>query len=602
MREQPPLFDFFAQCGSLIDDLCEFQRTVSDDLFQRLERDDAPRAIVDTATRCSRSTFDGLSSNPGSLIEEQIGFWQDQLQLVHNVLLRMVGEEVQPVAKPGPDDRRFRDEQWDSNVLFDYLKQSYLITAQRALRSVEGLGVTPAQRQRLNYLVRQALNAMAPSNFALTNPEILRMTLASNGENLLQGLRLLVEDRKRSADILNICTTAPDAFELGRDLACTPGEIVAETPLFQLIQYHPVTEQNWRTPVLLVPSWVNKYYIYDLSPGNSLVAWLLEQGHTVFCISWVNPDHRHGGIRFDDYMVEGVLAAAASVQELTGEPRVNAMGYCLGGILLACTAAYCDGRGDSPFAAVTYLAASMDFSDPGEMGMFVDEETVDALQRQMNAAGGYLDGRLLSAGFSLLKENDLYWNYYVQNYLKGERPPPLDLMHWNSDNTNVPAATHAFVMRELHLNNGLARPGGLELAGRRIDLAQHRTPTYVLATDRDHIARWRSCYAATALQGGEVRFVLAGSGHIAGVINPPRAGKYHYHCSDYNPATPEAWLTGAQRQPGSWWPDWQRWAERFAGGLGAARAVDPARCIEPAPGRYVRRRLDQEPAPARAAA
>lgn len=589
-----PVFDLFSQCARLVDNICELQKALVDDMFQRIDRDDeSPRTVLETTTQCSRNLYDGITRNPAKVVEQQVGFWQDQLQLAHNALLRLAGEPVQPVVRPKVGDRRFIDEAWESNILFDYLKQSYLLTAEHALQAVASLdGIEPRHRERLTYYVRQLVHAVAPSNFALTNPEVLRMTMATRGENLVKGLHMMVEDKRRSADILNICMTPPGAFELGRDLACTPGQVVAESELFQLIQYTPTTAEVYRTPVLLVPSWVNKYYIYDLSPKNSMVKWLVEQGHTVFCMSWINPDGRHRDLRFEDYMLQGPLAAAAMVERITGEPQVNAVGYCLGGILLACAAAYCDGTGKSPFAAVTYLAASLDFRDPGEMGMFVDEAAVESLERQM-AHGGYLDGRLLSAGFNLLKENDLYWNYYVQNYLKGERPAPFDLMHWNSDNTNVPAATHRFVMRELHLNNGLSKRDAVVLAGRPIDLARHVTPTYVLATDKDHIARWRSCYAATQMQGGEVRFVLAGSGHIAGVINPPQAHRYYFYRNPQNPPTPDEWLDSAFKVEGSWWLDWHAWSQRFAGERVPARVIDPAHCIEPAPGRYVRRRLDE---------
>lgn len=595
MNEQAPESDLFSQCTRLIDNICDFQRTLVDEMFQRLERSvDATRSAVQTATQCSRNLFEGGAQAPGRVLEEQLDFWGDQLQLVSNTLQRLLGEEVEPVVRPREGDRRFIDPVWEESILFDFLKQSYLLTAEHALHSVELLeGIPARERERLHFYVRQMVNALAPTNFALTNPEVLRTTVETGGRNLVNGMQLMVEDSKRSADILNVCMTPPNAFRLGRDLAASPGQVVHQNALMQLIQYEPVTDDVLRTPVLLLPSWVNKYYIYDLSPKNSLVKWLLEQGHTVFCLSWVNPDERYRDTRFEDYMLQGAIEACDVIERITGERQVNAVGYCLGGILLACTAAYLDTRGEHRFASVTYLAASLDFSDPGEMGMFVDSETVETIGRQMDRTG-YLDGRLLAAGFNLLKENDLYWNYYVQNYLKGERPAPFDLMHWNSDNTNVPAATHRFVMRELHLKNGLTHPGSVVLNGCAIDLGRIVTPTYVLATEKDHIARWRSCYAATQLQRNcELRFVLSGSGHIAGVINPPINQKYHYYWNPQYPAQADEWLDGAFKVEGSWWPDWHRWASRFSDGRVPARQIDPARAIEAAPGSYVLRRCDE---------
>ncbi len=594
MSEQAPVSDLFAQCSRLIDNICEFQRALVDDMFQRVERnDDSPRTVVETATQCSRNLFEGMTQTPGRVVEEQVSFWSAQLQLVSNTVQRLLGEEVEPVVRPKVGDRRFVDPAWEESLLFDYLKQSYLLTAEHALHSVEILeGIEERDRERLHYYMRQMVNALAPTNFALTNPEVLRATVETRGRNLVDGLEMMVEDKKRSADILNICMTTPNAFQLGRDLATTAGQVVHQNELMQLIQYEPVTDDVLRTPVLLVPSWVNKYYIYDLSPKNSLVKWLLEQGHTVFCMSWVNPDERYRDTRFDDYMLRGPLEACEVIEQITGEQQVNAIGYCLGGILLACSAAYLDARGDHRFASAAYLAASLDFSDPGEMGMFVDSETVETISRQMERVG-YLDGRLLAAGFNLLKENDLYWNYYVQNYLKGERPAPFDLMHWNSDSTNVPAATHRFVMRELHLKNGLAHPGSVMLNGCAIDLGRITTPTYVLGTEKDHIARWHSCYAATQLQkNSDVRFVLSGSGHIAGVINPPISHKYYFYWNPQSPPDADEWLDCAFKVEGSWWPDWQQWASRFSADRVPSRQIDPSRVIEPAPGSYVLRRSD----------
>jgi polyhydroxyalkanoate synthase len=588
--------DFLAQCTRWIDQMCEFNKTLIEEVFDRVERkDDAPeKTLVETATECGRHVYEGLTNNPEKIVALEISYWQSQLQLCTNFMRKLVSSEpVDPMVRPKVGDRRFSDPAWDESNLFDFLKQSYLLTADHCLRSVESLdGIDEKGRERLSWYMRQMVNAMAPTNFAFTNPEVLRKTVETQGENLLQGLQMMVEDKKKSADLLKVCMSRPDAFMLGENIACTPGQVVAQNELMQLIQYEPIGEAVYRTPILMVPSWVNKYYIYDLTPKNSMVNYLREQGFTVFMISWVNPDETYRMVHFEDYMTKGPLEACSIIRDITGEGQVSAIGYCLAGILLATTAAWANSAGESPFASITCLASSMDFRDPGDMGIFVDEQLVKIVEGMMERQG-YFDGRLLSVGFNLLKENDLFWNYYVLNYLKGERPAGMDLMHWNSDNTNVPAATHRFVMRELHMNNGLCKPGAITLNGRSIDLGQITTPTYILGTDKDHIARWRSCYAATQLQGNsENRFVLAGSGHIAGVINPPIANKYYHYTNPVNPPTAEEWLDSAFKVEGSWWVDWVYWQQQFAGDYIPAREIDMQRIIEPAPGSFVRRRLD----------
>lgn len=612
MHERESDTDFFSQSAALIESVCDLQRSFADDFFDRLRHTDKKNAGVETAAECCRNLFQGIANNPSKIAERQLEHWQLQLQLGSNLLRRLLGEAVEPVAQPQPQDRRFDAPAWSDNALFDYIKQSYLLTSESALRAIAELeGIEPRDRERLTYCMRQLISALAPTNFALTNPEVLRTTLATQGKNLVEGLRMMVEDKKRSAEILNVCISRPNAFKIGVDIAHTPGAVVAENELMQLIQYAPATPRVKTLPLLIVPSWVNKYYVLDLTEKNSFIRWLVAQGYTVFAISWVNPDTRHRAVQFADYLRQGPLFAAAQIERITGAPQIAGIGYCLGGILLACALAHGERMRAQRFAAATYLAASIDFTDSGDIGIFVDEPLVESVERQMQRHG-YLDGRLLSAGFNLLKENDLYWNYYITNYLKGERPVAFDLLHWNSDNTNVPEATHRFVMRELHLQNGLIKTGTLTVDGCAIDLRDIAVPTYVLAADKDHIARWRSCYAVTQLQRGPVRFVLAGSGHIAGVINPPDANKYYFFINDGNRAIPahgasedsqaapailaaDAWLQSARRVEGSWWCDWERWQRALSGSEIAARAIDRAHVIEPAPGRYVRQRLDSIP-------
>lgn len=625
MSEREPGFDFFSQSAALVESLCELQRGFADEFFDRFRHGDNKNTVVETATECCRNVFNGIANNPHKVVERQLEHWQLQLQLSSNLLRRLLGEAVEPVVQPQPSDRRFDNPEWSSNALFDYIKQSYLLTAENALQMIAELeGVEARDRERLSYFMRQLISALAPTNFALTNPDVLRRTLETQGSNLVDGLRMMVEDKKRSADILNVCVSQPDAFKVGVNLAHTPGAVVAENELMQLIQYTPVTPQVQTVPVLIVPSWVNKYYVLDLSEKNSFIRWLVAQGYTVFTISWINPDASHRSVQFSDYLRRGPLFAAAAIESITGAPQVAGVGYCLGGILLACALAYGERVEDQRFASATYLAASIDFRNAGDIGIFVNENLVKSVERQMQRHG-YLDGRLLSAGFSLLRENDLYWNYYVTNYLKGERPSAFDLLHWNSDSTNVPEATHRFVLRELHLQNRLIKSREVVIDGCAIDLRDIATPTYVLATDKDHIAHWQSCYAAMQLQRGPARFVLAGSGHIAGVINPPSANKYYYYADStsdsdlfgsdtfnrvnnndtfknnngtsenvpaFSQLSADEWLQDAQRFDGSWWCDWERWQRALTGPECAAREIRLADVIEPAPGRYVLRRLD----------
>lgn len=589
------MLDWFSQCSRAIENICEFQKTFVDDLFDQFESGpDAQKSVVETVTECCRNLYDGVTQNPSRIVEQNIDYWQKQLQLCNNLMLKVVGEEVQPVVRPSVGDRRFIDDAWQENALFDFIKQAYLLSSEHLLSVIEDLeGVDTRSHKRLQYYARQMVNALAPSNFPLTNPEVLRKTFETKGENLLQGLQMMVEDKKKSAEIFNVCMSEPDAFELGKNIAMTPGAVVAENELMQLIQYSPATPQVNRTPILVVPSWVNKFYILDLTEKNSFVKWLTEQGHTVFMISWINPDSRYRNTSLDDYLRLGPLAASEMIERITGEKQVSAIGYCLGGILLACATAYGDSHNEKRFLSATYMACTIDFSDPGDVGLMVDEKMIASVENHMKGSG-YFDGRLLSVGFNLLRENELFWNYYVQNYLKGERPAAFDLMHWNSDNTNVPETTYRALLRELYLRNQLAESTDLTMNGRRIDLYDIVTPTYALAAEKDHIALWRSCYPVTQLQSGDVRFVLAGSGHIAGCMNPPSANKYYYYINPERPADPGEWLDRAFKVEGSWWADWNLWQQQYAGDSVPARVIDASSVIEAAPGSYVRRRLDED--------
>ena len=530
-----------------------------------------------------------LIANPTKLMEAQVNLWRDYMTLWQNTTRRWLGAEAEPVAEPHAEDRRFKDPSWDENQLFDFIKQSYLLSArwiQKTVREVDGLDDKTAKK--VDFYTRQFVDAMAPSNFVMTNPEVIRATLESGGENLVKGLSNLLEDLERGKGKLHIKMTDMDVFKLGENIAVTPGKVIFQNDLIQLIQYNPTTKEVWKRPLLIVPPWINKFYILDLREKNSFIKWAVGEGHTVFVVSWVNPDERLAAKTFDDYMFEGILAAAAAVTKATGEDEINVIGYCLGGTLLACTLSYMASKGDSRFKSATFLASMVDFEEAGELGVFIDEEQLASLEAMMREKG-YLEGSAMATTFNMLRANDLIWSFVVNNYLLGKDPFPFDLLYWNSDSTRMPAAMHSFYLRKMYQENLLPIPGGIELGGVPIDLGKIALPVFILSTREDHIAPWKSTYAATRLFKGAVRFCLSASGHIAGVVNPPAAKKYCYWTSSKSPDTPEKWLAQAEQRPGSWWPEWAKWVAKFGGGKLKARvpgegALPP---LEDAPGSYV---------------
>ncbi|MEQ8964654.1 MAG: class I poly(R)-hydroxyalkanoic acid synthase [Azospirillaceae bacterium] len=534
-----------------------------------------------------------MMADPGKVMQAQMTLWADYMTLWQRTTQRMLGAETDPVIEPERGDRRFKDEAWDENSLFDYVKQSYLLTArwmQSTVREVEGLDDKTAKK--VDFYTRQFVDAMAPSNFVMTNPEVLRATVESGGENLVRGLDNLLEDLERGQGRLQIRMTDTDAFQVGRNIAVTPGKVVYENDLVQLIQYTPTTDKVARRPLMIIPPWINKYYILDLRPENSFVKWAVDQGHTVFVLSWVNPDESLAAKSFEDYMTEGPLAALDAIEKATGEREINAIGYCLGGTLLASTLAWMTAKGDDRIKSATYFTTMVDFSEAGELGVFIDEEQLAALEARMNERG-YLEGQAMATTFNMLRANDLIWSFVVNNYLLGKDPFPFDLLYWNSDSTRMPAAMHSFYLRRMYQENKLVEPGGIRLKGVDIDLRTIEQPTFILSTKEDHIAPWKSTYAATQIYGGPIRFVLAASGHIAGVVNPPAKEKYCYWTHTRTPKNPDAWLQKATQQPGSWWPEWQKWVSRFAGGQVDARQPGDGGLtpIEDAPGRYVASRV-----------
>ena len=550
------------------------------------------QALLQTNLDDLGKVLEQTSQQPGQLIHAQMNWWQDQLKLVQHTLLKSAGQESDPVIQPEQGDRRFKAEAWSEQPIYDYLKQSYLLTAKHLLASVDALeGVPQKSRERLRFFTRQYLNAMAPSNFLATNPELLKLTLESDGQNLVRGLALLAEDLERSADQLNIRLTDEAAFELGRDLALTPGRVVQRTELYELIQYSPSTETVAKTPVLIVPPFINKYYIMDMRPQNSLVAWLVAQGQTVFMISWRNPGPAQANIDLDDYVVDGVLAALDGIEAATGEREVHGIGYCIGGTALSLTMGWLAARRQKQrVRTATLFTTLLDFSQPGELGIFIHEPIIAALEAQ-NEAKGIMDGRQLAVSFSLLRENNLYWNYYIDSYLKGKSPVAFDLLHWNGDSTNVAGKTHNSLLRRLYLENQLVK-GELKIRQTRIDLSKVKTPVLLVSAIDDHIALWQGTWQGMKLFGGEQRFILAESGHIAGIINPPAANKYGFWQNDAPCESPEAWHAGATHQGGSWWPEMTAFIKARDEASEPIPAREPGEGLAAAPGSYVKERLN----------
>ncbi|MFO1352248.1 MAG: class I poly(R)-hydroxyalkanoic acid synthase, partial [Gammaproteobacteria bacterium] len=513
-----------------------------------------------------------LLADPLQLLASQAAFQRDWDKLWQNTVKRLQGEAVEPVAQPEPGDKRFQDDIWSSNVCFDFIKQAYLLASRSMLEAARGAeGLDPHAARMADFYLRQWLDALAPTNFAQTNPKVVQAALDSKGETLVKGVENWLADLERGKGELRIRMTDTAAFKLGENVAVTPGKVVFQTPLMQLIQYAPATAQVYQRPLLIVPPWINKFYILDLRPKNSFIKWAVEQGFTVFVISWVNPDERLADHDFEDYLLEGTLAALDAIRQATGEPECNVIGYCIGGTLTMSTLAYLAATGTARrIKSATFFTTLVDFSEVGELAVFIDEEQIALIERQMDKRG-YLEGSQMAGVFNMLRPNDLIWSFYVNNYLLGREPPAFDLLYWNSDSTRMPRAMHSFYLRNMYLHNKLREPGGIGLAGEAIDLGKIKTPQYFLATREDHIAPWQGVYRGIHSTRGKVRFVLGASGHIAGVVNPPAANKYGYWTNADLPERTDDWLAGARYREGSWWTDWLEWMKAYGGKQGAAR-------------------------------
>ena len=574
--------------GRTMADVAERSQRIVGDWLDRQSRT-APSADPLNIGRAFLEMTARLVANPAHLVQAQIGFWQDYVTLWQNTTRRMMGIDSAPVIEPDAKDKRFRDESWRQGEVFDFIKQSYLLSARYVhdvVGHVDGLDAKTAKK--VDFYARQFMDAMSPSNFLLTNPEVLRKTKETGGENLLRGLNNLLSDLERGRGKLSIRMTDPDAFKVGENIGVSPGRVVFQNELMQLIQYTPATPNVLRRPLLILPPWINKFYILDLRPKNSFVRYAVSQGHTVFMVSWVNPDARLSDAGFEDYMHKGIFAALDAIEAATGEHEVNAIGYCLGGTLLGATLAWMAKRRIDRIKSATFFVCLLDFEEAGELGVFIDEEQLKSLEGRMQEQG-FLDGGDMAATFNMLRANDLIWSFVVNNYLLGNDPFPFDLLYWNADATRMPARMHSFYLRHMYQQNLLSQPDALTLDGETLDLGQITTPAYFLSTREDHIAPWRSTYRGTQLLGGETRFVLAASGHIAGVVNPPDGGKYNHWVNEALPAEPQAWLEGAVEMSGSWWGDWNAWVTAKAPEEVASRAPGEGRLpvIEDAPGGYV---------------
>ena len=541
-----------------------------------------------------------LLSNPYKLAQSQMNLVWDYFSLWQHSMLRFMGMHGTPIASPEKGDKRFKDDEWQEHFLFDFIKQSYLITARHVHDTVSCVeGLDDQTQKKVSFYTRQYIDALSPSNFAMTNPEVFRETVKNHGQNLVKGLNNLLRDIEEGGGNVRVRMTDTSAFELGKNVATTPGKVVFQTEMMQLLQYTPSTDKVLKKPLLIVPPWINKFYILDLREKNSYIKWCVDQGHTVFVISWVNPDEKLAEASFDAYVQNGVLAALDAIEQQTGEKEVNAAGYCLGGTLLATTCAYLAAKRQKRIASATFFTTMTDFSEPGELGVFIDEGQISSLEKKMFERG-YLEGAEMAGTFNMLRANDLIWSFVVNNYLMGKDPFPFDLLYWNSDSTRMPAKMHSFYLRNMYMENRLIEPGGIEIDGTPIDLGKVKIPCYFISAIEDHIAPWKSTYTGARNFGGPVRFVLGGSGHIAGIVNPPAANKYGYWVNPAAklPESVDAWFEGAEQQGGSWWTDWQSWVSAHDADTVAAR--DPAKgklkALEEAPGSFVKMRIDSKQA------
>ena len=582
----------------IVDTLMDIAKR-SNNLFklyaERLQSDDGYQ-VVDprTVAAAFQELVQKAAADPMPIVKEHFAFWSDWALLWQRTASRILfNASVEPVIAPDNHDKRFKNETWVDNPFFDYMKQCYLLLSRLAQSSVGNIkGVDPHTHHKAQFYTRHLVNALSPTNFASTNPIVLKAMVETRGENLINGLRNIVEDLERGGGRLSLKMSDHEAFRFGENIANSPGKVVYQNELMQLVQYSPSTPRAYRRPLLIVPPWINKFYILDLKPKNSFIKWCVDQGHTVFVVSWINPGAQLGYKGFADYLLEGPLEAIDAVTRATGQDEVNIIGYCIGGTLVACALSFMGATNDRRIASATLFTTLLDFTDVGDISVFIDEAQLKLADEHMNRLG-YLEGHHMAEAFNLLRENDLIWFFVVNNYLLGREPAVFDLLYWNSDATRMPAKMQSYYLRNMYHRNVLKDAGGITLNNVPIDLRKIHLPSYFLSAREDHIAPWRSTYAGARLVSGPVRFVLGASGHVAGVINPPSANKYGYWTGESLPADPETWLNGAKFHQGSWWTDWGKWIAGHGGGQVPSRQPGGGElaAIEDAPGSYVRVRV-----------
>ncbi|MFN7038443.1 MAG: PHA/PHB synthase family protein [Alphaproteobacteria bacterium] len=530
--------------------------------------------------------FGKLMANPQKLVALQYDYFQNYMSLLENVQKRHNGDNILPLYNTIGKDNRFKDEAWDNNIYFDFLKQIYLMNSnwmQNLVHNIEDIDSKTAYK--INFFTKQLIDALSPSNFAISNPEVIREIFETKGENLVKGLKKLSNDIERSKKLIEITTANDNAFSVGENIATTKGKIIYQNDLVQLIKFDNTCEKTYERPLLIIPAWINKYYILDLSEKNSFVRWLLKQGFSVYIISWVNPDKTHADKDFEDYMQQGILDVVDFISKATGSNEINAIGYCLGGTLLASTLAYMASIGDNRIASATFLTTLIDFEQAGELQLFTDEENISKIEKRMEEEGYCAD---IGQTFNMLKSKDMVWNFFVNNYLLGRDPNAFDLLYWTSDTTRLPAKMHSFYLRNMYQKNLLAQDAGLKLKGEDIYISKIKIPCYFLSTKDDHIAPWHSTYNVLHKFSDKI-FTLTASGHVAGVVNHPNSGKYCYWTNNKLPKNSEEWLDKAKENPGSWWEHWLKWSKKHSGALQKPKALK-IKAIESAPGSYVKMR------------
>lgn len=558
-------------------------------IMRRLRRRPPNPVSIKSMAKPFASLTGKLLTQPDTVILAQVRLLRDTTKFCSGLVSSRIRNKPLSVIEPEKSDGRFRDPSWNDAMAFNAIKQAYLLSNRWIMDTIDDVrGMDKHTRRKLRFFTGQMTDALAPSNFILSNPEVLRTTIQTRGTNLLRGIANLLRDLDEGQGPMPFRMSDPDAFRVGENLANTPGDVVFQNELMQLIQYKPTTDTVHRRPLLVIPPWINKYYILDLGEKKSFIRYWVEHGHTVFVISWINPGPELAHKSFEDYMLEGPIAAMDAIEQATGERELNTVGYCIGGTLLGCTLAWLAAREDDRIKSATFLNSLMDFSEVGDLEVFIDEDSVSKLEKAMDKQG-YLEGASMATAFNMLRANGLIWSFFVNNYLLGRETTPFDLLYWNADATRMPAAMHSFYLRNMYLHNRLREPGGIELAGTPIDLGKVKVPSYFASAIEDHIAPWISCYQGSRYLGGPVRFVLGGSGHIAGIINPPDRKKYGYRLNEDSNLDPDDWLLGAKQFEGSWWPDWVAWAEQYGGGEVKARNAAEGKLpvIEPAPGAYV---------------